>query len=87
LFTHFGAVEPLTNKDIVGRARESLENMQRSPFAYYVPYTPQTTKILSSLADLNPKLLATMHGSSFNGNCSQALRDLNIVLREVLTQP
>lgn len=87
LFTHFGAVEPLTNNDIVGRARESLENMQRSPFAYYIPYTPHTTKILHSLADLNPKLLATMHGSSFNGNCSQALRDLDVVMREVLTQP
>jgi len=24
-----------------------------------------------------------MHGSSFNGNCSQALRDLNIVMKEL----
>jgi flavorubredoxin len=87
LFTHFGAVEPLTSNDIVGRARESLENMQRSPFAYSIPYTPQTARILNSLADLNPKLLATMHGSSFNGNCSQALRDLNVIMREVLSQP
>ncbi len=86
LFTHFGVVEPLTNSDIVGRARESLENMQESPFAYYVPYNERTGKILGSLADLNPKLLATMHGSSFNGDCSQALRDLNVAMREVLTR-
>jgi flavorubredoxin len=86
LFTHFGAVEPLTDADIVGRARESLENMQRSPFAYYVPYNTRTTEILNSLADLDPKLLATMHGSSFNGDCAQALRDLDGVMREVLTR-
>ena len=34
LFTLFGAVEPLIDQDIVGRARESLESMPRSPFAY-----------------------------------------------------
>jgi flavorubredoxin len=86
LFTHFGAVEPLTNHDIVSRARESLENMQRSPFAYYIPYNANTGRIMGSLADLNPKLLATMHGSSFNGDCAQALRDLDGVMREVLTK-
>jgi flavorubredoxin len=86
LFTHFGAVEPLTSNDIVGRARESLENMQRSPFAYYIPYNARTGKILGGLADLKPKLLATMHGSSFNGDCSKALRDLDVAMREVLTK-
>lgn len=84
LFTHFGAVEPLTSHDIVGRARESLENMQRSPFAYYIPYNARTSKVMSSLADLKPKLLATMHGSSFNGDCAKALRDLDVAMREVL---
>jgi hypothetical protein len=76
----------MTNGDIVGRARESLENQQRSPFAYYVPYNARTGKILASLANLNPKLLATVHGSSFNGDCSQALRDLDLAMREVLTR-
>jgi flavorubredoxin len=86
LFTHFGNVEPLTGNDIVGRARESLENMQRSPFAYYIPYNERTGKILGNLADLKPKLLATMHGSSFNGDCVRALRDLDVAMREVLTR-
>ncbi len=86
LFTHFGNVEPLTGNDIVGRARESLENMQRSPFAYYIPYNERTGKILGGLADLKPKLLATMHGSSFNGDCAKALRDLDVAMREVLTR-
>ncbi len=84
LFTHFGDVEPITEADIVGRARETLQNMQNSPFAYYIPYTAQTSRVCQQLADLKPKTLATMHGSSFIGNCSQALRDLDIVLKEVL---
>ncbi len=86
LFTHFGEVEPLTESDIVGRARESLENMQQSPFAYYIPYNARTSKVMTSLAELNPQLLATMHGSSFRGDGAQALRDLDEVLREVLTR-
>ncbi|HCN82791.1 MAG TPA: hypothetical protein DIT07_04110, partial [Sphingobacteriaceae bacterium] len=49
----------------------------------YSPYTHQTSKLLYSLADLNPKTLATMHGSSFYGDCSQALRDLNLVMKEL----
>jgi flavorubredoxin len=84
LLTHFGDVEPITSGDIVGRSRESLENMQKSPFAYYIPYTNHTGEILASLADLNPTLLATMHGSSFDGDCAKALRDLDLAMREVL---
>ncbi|MCE9616009.1 MAG: MBL fold metallo-hydrolase [Lentisphaerae bacterium] len=86
LFTHFGTVEPLTSSDIVGRARESLENMQRSPFAYYIPYNARTSVVMGALADLKPALLATMHGSSFRGDCAQALRDLDGVLRDVLAR-
>ena len=85
LFTHFGVVEPLTEHDIAGRARESLENMQRSPFANYIPYNANTGKIMESLANLNPKLLAVMHGSSFRGDCAQALREFDLAMREVLT--
>lgn len=85
LFTHFGAAEPVTESDIVGRARESLENMQHSPFAYSTPYNAHTSTVMQSLAELNPKLLATMHGSSFRGKGAQALRDLDGVMREVLT--
>ena len=31
-----------------------------------------------------PKTLAVMHGSSFHGNGAQALRDLAVVMRDVL---
>jgi hypothetical protein len=60
-----------------------LLEFEQGPLMAYSPYTQQTSKLLYSLADLNPKTLATMHGSSFHGNCSQALRDLNIVMKEL----
>jgi hypothetical protein len=40
--------------------------------------------MLEALARLEPKTLATMHGSIYTGNGAQALRDLNVVMREVL---
>jgi hypothetical protein len=50
----------------------------------YSPYTHHTPRMLRGLADLKPRTLATMHGSSFFGNCEQALLDLDGVLKEVL---
>ena len=84
LFTHFGEVEPLTESDIVGRAKDSLINMQASPYAYYIPYTPQMKGIFKKLAALDAKTLAVMHGSSFTGDCGKALIELSGVIEEVL---
>jgi hypothetical protein len=42
-----------------------------------------TGQNLKKLADLKPKTLAIMHGSSFTGDCVRALDDLNVMLREV----
>jgi len=84
LLFHFGKVEPLTSAEILDRVRDSLVNMQSSPFAYSVPYTPQTDHILERLATLNPKTLATMHGSSFNGDCAKALRGFGSIVKEIL---
>ncbi len=64
-------------------ARQRLLEYQKGPLADYFPYTPMTEGILKSLADLKPKTLAVMHGSSFTGNGEQALRDLNTLYREV----
>ncbi len=84
LFTHFGDVEPLTGSDIVERAKDSLINMQQSPFAYYIPYTPQMRGIFERLAALDTKTLAVMHGSSFTGDCGKALVELSGVIEETL---
>jgi flavorubredoxin len=85
LFTHEGDVEPLTESDVVERAKRALIEWQKGPLANAYPYTPLTEPILKGLADLRPKQLALMHGSTFIGNGEQALRDLAIVMREVLS--
>jgi len=85
LLLHFGDVEPLTQTDIVGRARAALAEMEKGPLAGFVPYTPLTDSILESLAVLKPRTLATMHGSSFMGDGEKALSDLKVVLRDLLS--
>jgi flavorubredoxin len=87
LFHQFGAVEPLTEADILGRVRAAMSQMQASPLANYIPYTPQTDAILQRLANLQPKTLAIMHGSSFTGDGERALRALAVVMRETLGGP
>ncbi len=84
LFTHDGDVEPMTESDVVGRAKRALSDGQNSPFANPYPYTPLTDPILRGLADLRPARLALMHGSVFVGDGERALHDLAIVMREVL---
>jgi flavorubredoxin len=77
-------VEPITSSDIIGRCRQVLSAYQQSPFANYVPYTQQTGRQLEAVAQLDPKTLAIMHGSSFSGNGAQVIRDLSGVFKEVL---
>jgi flavorubredoxin len=84
LFTHDGDVEPVTESDVVERAKRALIEGQKGPFANAYPYTPLTEPILQGLADLRPKQLALMHGSSFIGDGEQALRDLTVIMREAL---
>jgi len=84
LFHQNGDVEPLTESDVVERARQTLVEYQASPLANYMPYTKHTDAILQGLADLRPRTIATMHGSSFAGDGERAIRDLAVVMREVL---
>ncbi len=79
-----GEVEPLTTADVIGRFRDALRNYQAGAFANYLPYTPMTDGILANLAALQPKTLATMHGSTFVGDGARALGDCAAVFREVL---
>jgi flavorubredoxin len=87
LFTHNGDVEPLTESDILGRTRQSLKDFQAGPLMDYMPYTPNTRPLLEGLAALKPRTLATMHGSSFTGDASKALLDLDAVMKEMLGTP
>jgi hypothetical protein len=87
LFHQDGQVEPLTSNSVLDRVRQTLTNYQAGPLANYVPYTPNTKVILEGLASLKPATIAAMHGSSFNGNCEGALRDLAMVMKDVLDKP
>ena len=83
-FHQGGDVEPLTESDVIERARRTLVEYQAGPFADYMPYTKQTDAILQRLADLKPRTIAPMHGSAFAGDGERAIRDLAAVMREVL---
>ena len=84
LFHQLADVEPLTESSLIERARRTLVDYQAGPFANYMPYTQDTNRTLQRLADLKPKTIAAMHGSSFTGDGEGALRDLAMVMREVL---
>jgi hypothetical protein len=86
LFTHTGDVEPMTERDIVDRARTTLIEYEAGPFAHYMPWTPQTAERFERLAALAPARVATMHGSTYVGDGARALRDLATVTREMLAQ-
>ena len=83
LFHQTGDVEPLTSSDVVDRSYQAMKGYQAGILADYVPYTPLTAQNLKKLADLKPKTLAIMHGSSFTGDCARAIDDLHVAYREV----
>jgi flavorubredoxin len=83
LFHQVGNLEPLTTDDVAGRSHQALKDYQAGILAEYVPYTPLTAKNLKKLADLKPKTLAIMHGSSFTGDCARALDNLDVALRDL----
>jgi flavorubredoxin len=70
LFTHTGDGPALTANDIVGPAKNAEELFHASCLA------PASGVAIRKLADLRPKTLALMHGSSFNGDADRALRQL-----------
>lgn len=84
LFFHPGDPEPLTESDVVGRARASITEGLSGPLANDMPYTPYTDSTLRRLADLEPRTLALMHGSSFRGDGRTAILDLAGVIQEKL---
>ncbi len=78
LFAHVGNPPALTTNDIVGPAKAAEEIFGASCL------TPTTGSTIRKLADLKPRTLAVMHGSSFNGHAAQALRDLGDVYDAML---
>jgi flavorubredoxin len=83
LFHQTGDVEPVTESDVVGRSHQAMRAYQAGILAEYVPYTPLTSHNLRKLAELKPRTLAIMHGSSFRGDAVRALHDLDAAFRDV----
>ena len=84
LFHQNGDVEPVTDSDIVSRFKEMLIEYQQGPFANYLPFTSKTEQMLNRLANLKPKTIAPMHGSTYVGNGESAIYDLSQAMKDVL---
>jgi flavorubredoxin len=84
LFFHPGDPEPLTQGDVVERARASIVQNLTGPLAHDMPYTANTDATLRRLADLKPRTLAVMHGASFQGDGDGAIVGLAEVLKGAL---
>ena len=69
LFHQIGDVEPVTSADVLGRYGTRVAAYQQHPVLMdYVPLTPAHGRRLNELADLQPRVLAAMHGSTFVGD-------------------
>jgi len=84
LFHQNGNPIPLTESDIIEAVKSNLVETEAGPFKSYMPFTSNTEMQLSRLADLKPKTLAIMHGSSYRGDCEKSLRELSYVMKNVL---
>jgi flavorubredoxin len=84
LFGHGGDPAPVTESDVVGAFRETTRHFQQGPLAHYMPYTPRTDSQIRELAALEPRVCATMHGSTYVGQGGKALLDLGTVMKELL---
>jgi hypothetical protein len=85
LFHQIGDVEPVTSADVLGRWDAAVASYQAHPVLMdYVPLTPATRRRLHELADLQPRVLAAMHGSTFVGDGGAALRSAADMLQHRL---
>jgi flavorubredoxin len=82
LFHHFGDAEAMTSSDLIGPTTQALERLRQGPLSGYMPYTAKTEEVLRALAELQPKTLAVMHGSSYSGDGASLLRGLAGVMKQ-----
>ena len=78
-----GDVPALTSDDPLDNVRQSMLEMQASPLADYLPYTPNTDATVRRIAALKPTTVASMHGSVYQGDGEKAILDYAGVLKEI----
>ena len=85
LFHQLGECEPITSGDVVGRFGQAIATYQQHPVLMdYMPFRPETRRQLEKLAALEPRLIAAMHGSSFEGDGASALLSAADVMQQHL---
>ena len=70
LFTHVGDPPALTQGDLIGPAMAAEKQFG------FTAVTPATGATIRRLAELQPRTLAVMHGSSFSGDTAPVLESL-----------
>ncbi|MCJ0906599.1 MBL fold metallo-hydrolase [Rhodococcus sp. ARC_M6] len=70
LFTAFGHHPASTDEEIIAPA------LSAEDLAHATALTPELSPTICALAELEPKILALMHGPAYSGNCVEALREL-----------
>lgn len=78
-----GDVEAVNDTGVIDRVAESLRTYEAGPLAGYMPYGAHTHEQIEKLAALEPRILATMHGSTYVGNGAEALRQFDGVIEEL----
>jgi flavorubredoxin len=84
LFFQPGDPPPLAEQDILPTVRMAIEQGSQGPLAHDMPYTHETDAALRRLAEMAPRTLAIMHGSSYRGDGAALLRRYAGVLRETI---
>ena len=83
LFHQFGDVAPLSSDDLTEATVAAMHQMQNSPLANSMTYNLNTKAILSELAKLQPKTLATMHGASYYGDGERMIENLSAAMKDI----
>jgi len=78
LFTHLGSGPPLVKSDIVGPAMLAEDAFHATSIG------PATAPTIRRLAQLRPRRLALMHGSSFEGDATDQLERLADAYAEMI---
>jgi glyoxylase-like metal-dependent hydrolase (beta-lactamase superfamily II) len=86
LFFQPGEPGPLTESSLLTTTRAAIEGGMAGPLANDVPYNARTDATMRRLAALAPKTLATMHWSSFRGDCKTEILGLAGAFKELLTR-
>ncbi len=79
-----GDVAALTSDSgVTELVRQSMMEMQASPLADYLPYTPNTDATVKRIAALKPKVVASMHGSVYEGDGEKAIVEYAGILKDL----